>query len=249
MKRSFAVVALSAAVVGVCACAATSTPKNHDSSSTAGKSPSAVPGVEPTKATVTIDVNKPGAAIPGTFYGLMTEEINHSYDGGLYAELVQNRTFQDNKRDLRHWSVVGSGKMEMDRTDPVNGALPVSLRLEMEGAVRSRGERGVLGDSGAAGDDVHGVVLCEGGSGYAGPVTAAIMLDDGQQIVASGKTEAVGGNWKKYTVMLTTGHDAPTTGEGEVFCVGSGRGDVVVQQWCRCFRRRTRIMRMGCGRP
>ena len=25
----------------------------------------------------------------------MTEEINHSYDGGLFAELIQNRTFQD----------------------------------------------------------------------------------------------------------------------------------------------------------
>ena len=31
------------------------------------------------------------------FYGLMTEEINHSYDGGLYAELIQNRIFQDAK--------------------------------------------------------------------------------------------------------------------------------------------------------
>ena len=46
-------------------------------------------------ATLDIDVNKPGVAIPKTFYGLMTEEINHAYDGGLYAELIQNRTFQD----------------------------------------------------------------------------------------------------------------------------------------------------------
>src|SRR6185312_1881064 len=40
-------------------------------------------------ATLNIDVNKPGAAIPKTFYGLMTEEINHAYDGGLFAELIQ----------------------------------------------------------------------------------------------------------------------------------------------------------------
>src|SRR5438067_10466838 len=46
-------------------------------------------------ATVDVDVNKPGPAIPASFYGLMTEEINHSYDGGLFAELIQNRTFQD----------------------------------------------------------------------------------------------------------------------------------------------------------
>src|SRR6478672_5652440 len=46
-------------------------------------------------ATLDIDVNKPGVAIPKMFYGLMTEEINHAYDGGLFAELIQNRTFQD----------------------------------------------------------------------------------------------------------------------------------------------------------
>ena len=46
-------------------------------------------------ATIDVDVNRPGIAIPASFYGLMTEEINHSYDGGLFAELIQNRTFQD----------------------------------------------------------------------------------------------------------------------------------------------------------
>ena len=34
-------------------------------------------------------------AVSPTLYGLMTEEINYSYDGGLYAEMVRNRTFQD----------------------------------------------------------------------------------------------------------------------------------------------------------
>ena len=47
------------------------------------------------KATLDIDLGKKGPAIPPTFGGLMTEEINHSYDGGLFAELIQNRTFQD----------------------------------------------------------------------------------------------------------------------------------------------------------
>src|SRR3954470_7486360 len=89
-------------------------------------------------ATLDIDVNKPGAAIPKTFYGLMTEEINHSYDGGLFAELIQNRSFQDPLPRGRqatpetlpiHWSLIGNGKAALDRADPVNPALPVSLRL------------------------------------------------------------------------------------------------------------------------
>jgi alpha-L-arabinofuranosidase len=42
-----------------------------------------------------VKVNEPGIKISPIFYGLMTEEINHSYDGGLYAELIQNRIFED----------------------------------------------------------------------------------------------------------------------------------------------------------
>ena len=46
--------------------------------------------------TLNVDLQHPGIKISPTFYGLMTEEINHSYDGGLYAELIQNRIFRDN---------------------------------------------------------------------------------------------------------------------------------------------------------
>ena len=42
---------------------------------------------------LTLDMDKPGHAVSPTLYGLMIEEINHSIDGGLYAELVQNRAF------------------------------------------------------------------------------------------------------------------------------------------------------------
>ena len=34
----------------------------------------------------------------------MTEEINHSYDGGIYAELVQDRDLGSDWRALGHWT-------------------------------------------------------------------------------------------------------------------------------------------------
>ena len=42
-----------------------------------------------------IQLDNPAHGVSPTLYGLMTEEINYSYDGGLYAEMVRNRTFQD----------------------------------------------------------------------------------------------------------------------------------------------------------
>src|SRR4051812_21610903 len=44
---------------------------------------------------VQIDADKVISKVSPTIYGLMTEEINYSYDGGLYAELIRNRHFKD----------------------------------------------------------------------------------------------------------------------------------------------------------
>jgi hypothetical protein len=51
--------------------------------------------------TIVVQVDKPGARIGPNFYGLMTEEVNYSYDGGPYGELIQNRLFNDPPRGAR----------------------------------------------------------------------------------------------------------------------------------------------------
>jgi alpha-N-arabinofuranosidase len=47
------------------------------------------------EGSVTVDLTARGADIPSSMYGVFFEEINHAGDGGLYAELVQNRSFED----------------------------------------------------------------------------------------------------------------------------------------------------------
>ena len=49
------------------------------------------------------------ARVSPELYGLMTEEINHSYDGGIYAELIQNRAFKDDATNPVHWTLVQDG--------------------------------------------------------------------------------------------------------------------------------------------
>jgi hypothetical protein len=44
---------------------------------------------------ITVDVKSPGTPVPPRLYGIFYEEINHTGDGGLYAELVRNRGFED----------------------------------------------------------------------------------------------------------------------------------------------------------
>ena len=82
---------------------------------------------------LTIHVDKPVSKVSPTLYGLMTEEINYSYDGGLYAEMVRNRTFRARRRDVPYWLLVEGGnaqaKMEIDQQTGPSEALNYSLRL------------------------------------------------------------------------------------------------------------------------
>ena len=55
----------------------------------------------------TIDLSKPGAPISPTQYGIFFEDINFAADGGLYAELVKNRSFEFPSNPLQGWKVFG----------------------------------------------------------------------------------------------------------------------------------------------
>src|ERR1700677_4342419 len=69
-------------------------------------------------ATLTIDVSQVKAKVSPQLYGLMTEEINYSYDGGLYGELVRNRSFHEDPAAPVHWTLVqyhgGAGAIALD---------------------------------------------------------------------------------------------------------------------------------------
>src|SRR5215212_8571012 len=85
--------------------------------------------------TITIDASAPAGKVSPLLYGLMTEEINHAYDGGLYAELIRNRAFLDDAAAPAHWSSVqGDGAaatMALDPGQPLSTAIATSLRLEV----------------------------------------------------------------------------------------------------------------------
>ena len=42
---------------------------------------------------VTVEAGSSGKAISGTLFGIFFEDLNYAADGGLYAEMVQNRSF------------------------------------------------------------------------------------------------------------------------------------------------------------
>lgn len=69
---------------------------------------------------ITVDPRTAGARIDDTMYGVFFEDINRAADGGLYAELVQNRSFEYSKADngsytsLTSWATTGAAKTADD---------------------------------------------------------------------------------------------------------------------------------------
>ena len=49
----------------------------------------------PVISTITVEADGLTVPVNPDLYGLTIEEINHGIDGGLYAELIQNRSFED----------------------------------------------------------------------------------------------------------------------------------------------------------
>ena len=84
-----------------------------------------------------------GNASSPLMYGIMFEDINHSGDGGIYAELIQNRGFQGSTEfpsTLTPWEAVGNAKLTLQNTTlPLSWALPTSVNVA-QGAGSAVGE-------------------------------------------------------------------------------------------------------------
>lgn len=169
-------------------------------------------------ATLTIDAGAPVAKASPIHYGLMTEELNYAYDGGLYAELVRNRAFQDDPRTPVHWSAVQRGgsaaTIALDRQQPLNTSLPISLRLEVSGASRTApagvANAGYWGIPVKPNTRYRASFYAKASPEFSGPVTAAIESADGAQVYAKATVRQVKGDWRAYSVTLKTGKAAPT---------------------------------------
>jgi alpha-L-arabinofuranosidase len=169
--------------------------------------------------TVTIDAASPSGKVSPLFYGLMTEEINHAYDGGLYAELVRNRAFLDDAATAAHWSLVqadgSTATMALDPKEPLNATIGTSLRLTVTQA--STGHAAGITNEGYWGIPVQpntryrASFYAKAAPGFTGPITVSIQSDDGQTVYATKTVTGLTSAWKQYETTLQTGKVTATT--------------------------------------
>jgi len=169
-------------------------------------------------ATLTIHADQPISKVSPTLYGLMTEEINYSYDGGLYAEMVRNRTFGSGWEGIHHWFIVEDGSaqatMDIDKQTGPSEALSSSLRIDIKQA-DPHNEAGVLND-GYWGMSLRPNTIYKGsfyskaGAADLGAVTVSLVNNQSGKAVATAQVPAVSTEWKQYTFTLKTGEIQPS---------------------------------------
>src|SRR5271155_4521004 len=164
-----------------------------------------------------IDADKPVSKVSPELYGLMTEEINYSYDGGLLAELVRNRTIRADWSGVHRWYLVEKGNsrasMQVDKTTGPSAALPGSLKLTVDQADASS-------PAGVTNEGYWGILVTPNtaykGSFYAksdsaSPITIQLTNHDPGKTAAQAVVPALSGDWKKYDFTLKTGKVAAGT--------------------------------------
>jgi len=166
-------------------------------------------------AKLTVQVDRPGHKISPALYGLFFEEINMAGDGGLYAELVRNRSFEDGGKP-DHWSLVQSGSAKgeilVDTQRPMSEKNRRSLRLN----IASGGE----GRVGVANDGYYGIAVQKGasyelslasriGDGFAGPLTVTLESADGKRTYAEAKIDGLTDQWKTFRLAMIAADSDP----------------------------------------
>jgi len=170
-------------------------------------------------ATLTIDAATQVAHVSPIHSGLMTEEINHSTDGGLYAELIRNRTFREDKKPV-HWSIVSTpsastaGEILIEGDQEITSALTTALRVDI--AAASPAAPFEVANEGYWGIPVkphwryRASFYARAGDGFEGPVRVAIVSEDGRTTYTLATVPALTGAWQRYALSLTTGELIPT---------------------------------------
>lgn len=165
------------------------------------------------QSTPSLDVNldKVGHKVSPMLYGLMTEEINYAYDGGIYAEIIRNRSFQDDRNNPVHWSLFSEKQgsaIKLDHKTFLNSNNPVSLMLHVPASGKVTG----ITNEGYWGVPVRPATVYKGffyaKADFDGDHEFNVSITgdsaDPTTVYATATVKHAGTDWNKYSFELIT---------------------------------------------
>ena len=185
--------------------------------------------------TCAVEVSNPGAAVAPICRGQQLEEFNHQFEGGLYAQLINNPSFEELQDPIAGWSLVSPGSsigklfsQRADETDMLNSRQNHCVRLEVT-SVDS-------GSVGLANQGYWGIGLrnntiyrasfwARKGTSFSGTIKAALEGNDGA-IYAQSLEFVLKTNWQHFTCELTPSGISKSSAANRFVIYASATGDV-----------------------
>lgn len=164
------------------------------------------------KLTVEVDGSQ-GMPISSDLFGIFFEDLNYAADGGLYAELVQNRSFDYASSEVHDWNALsfwnletrgsGEGELISDYADPIhpNNPLYAVIGVKKPGGGVGISNSGFGGIVVEAGETYDFSVFARQLSNPGGPLTVQLETKDGE-ILAQQELPTVDASWRQYTAEL-----------------------------------------------
>ncbi|MBN1362461.1 MAG: hypothetical protein JW993_17830 [Sedimentisphaerales bacterium] len=178
---------------------------------------------------ITVQAGWPGAKIAPTMWGIFFEDINFGADGGLYAELIKNRSFEF-PEGLMGWSKIAktgsAGDIRVEEYPSNPGANAHFLRVQVEKAgqgfgISNEGFRGI----GVQRSKLYRFTL-RGRQTEGSPIVLRVEVvnADGRKL-AEAKIGGFGDQWQKRTAWMQANTDEPKA-RLNIFFSGSGTIDL-----------------------
>lgn len=170
------------------------------------------------KSVLTVRVDQATAKVSPMLYGLMTEEINFSYDGGLYGELVRDRVLGSDWQALAHWTMAARGNSVVEITVDEHSGPSEAIGRSLQVTVKKASE---MAPAGVQNDGYWGMAVrphsTYSGSFYAKtdteglPIKVALVNDVTGAEGASTTVTGITSGWKQYRFTLQTGETAASS--------------------------------------
>lgn len=147
-----------------------------------------------------VRADQPGASIPSTMYGIFFEDINFGADGGLYAELVKNRSFEF-EQPLMGWTPFGSVEVRSDK--PCFDRNPHYVRLTEVGQITHAGlENEGFRGMGIQADEPYDLTFY-GRVVKGDELTLRVeLVSASNDIIETQRITLAGSSWKHYQLAL-----------------------------------------------
>ena len=157
-------------------------------------------GMQAQQHVMTVDVSKPTARINPAMYGIFFEDINFGADGGLYAELVKNRSFEF-PQPLVGWIPFGEVTVQDER--PCFDRNPHYVRITNDGCLLRAGldNEGYRGIGLKKGEDYRFSAYVRTPDTKPMKLSVELVNSNGENLLKK-ELEVKGSEWQKLTAVL-----------------------------------------------